>query len=83
MNNIASFFDKKKRKLSNNSNERQDTKNQDEALSFKLFFEKDSVGNAFKISKYLKGYIDIAKIYGKYWEKIDELCISTKNRKEI
>ena len=49
MNNITSF-DKKKRELSNNSNDRQDTKKQREASSLKLSFEKASDGNAFKDS---------------------------------
>ena len=50
MNNITSFFDKKKRELSNNSNDGQDTKKQREASSLELSFEKASDGDVFKDS---------------------------------
>ena len=49
MNNITSFFDKKKRNLSNNSNDGQDTKKPREASSLELSFEKASNGDVFKI----------------------------------
>ena len=50
MNNITSFFDKRKRELSNNSNDGQDTKKQREASSLELSFEKASDGDVFKDS---------------------------------
>ena len=48
MNNITSFFDKKKRELSNNSNDGQDNKKQCEASSMELSFEKASDGEFLK-----------------------------------
>ena len=49
MNNITSFFDKKKRELSNNSNDGQDTKKQREASSLELSFEKPQMEMFLKI----------------------------------
>ena len=50
MNNITSFFEKKKRELSNNSIDGQDTKKQSGASSLELSFEKASDGDVFKDS---------------------------------
>ena len=62
MNNITSFFDKKKRELSNNSTDGQDTKKQREASSLELFFEKTSDGDVFK---------HLEKMYGKdIWKRL-------------
>ena len=82
MNNITSF-DKKKRELSNNSNDRQDTKKQREASSLKLSFEKASDGNAFKDSLKYEDWILILQRYIENIEKkMEELWIATKNTKE-
>ena len=70
MNNIISLFDKKKRKLSGNSNDGQDTKKQPEASSLKLSFEKASDGDVFEDSLKSKDCIlDIEKMYRKYWKE--------------
>ena len=50
MNNITPSFDKKKKDLSNNSNDGQDTKKQLETSSLELSFEKASIGDIFKYS---------------------------------
>ena len=76
MNNISSLFDKKKRELSNTSNDGQDTKKHCEASSSELSFEKASDGDVFKDS--LKSENCMENI-GKTME---ELCIATKNTKE-
>ena len=84
MNNITSFFDKKKRELSNNSNDGQDTKKQYESSSLELPFEKASDGDVFKDSLRSEDRILILKRCMENIEKkIEELCIATKNTKEI
>ena len=83
MNNITSFFDKKKRKLSNKSNDGQDTKKQREASSLELSFEKASNGDVFKDSLKSEDCISILKRCMENIEKkMEELCIATKNSKE-
>ena len=83
MNNVTSFFDKKKRELSNNSNDRQDTKNQRKASSMELSFEKASDGDVFKDSLKSEDCILILKRCMKNIEKkMEELCVATKNTKE-
>ena len=83
MNNITSFFDKKKRELSNNSNDGQDTKKQREASSLELSFEKASDGDVFKDSLKSEDCILILKRCMENIEKkMEELCIATKNTKE-
>ena len=69
MNNITSFFDKKKRELSNNSNDGQDTRKQREFSSLELSFEKASDGEVFKDSLKSKDWILILKRYMKNIEK--------------
>ena len=78
MNNVTSFFDKKKRELSNNSNDKQDTKNQRKASSMELSFEKASDGDVFKFPKIWGLYFDIEKMYEKYWKE----NVATKSTKE-
>ena len=51
MNNITSFFDKKKRELSNNSNDEQDTKKQREDSNLELSFEKALNGGVLRFPK--------------------------------
>ena len=83
MSNIASFFDKKKRKLSNNSNDGQDIKKQREASSLELSFEKASNGDVFKDSLKSEDCILILKRYMENIEKkMKKLCIATKNTNE-
>ena len=83
MNNITSFFDKKKRELSNNSNDGQDTKKQREASSLELSFEKASDGDVFKDSLKSEDCILILKrCMENIVKKMEELCIATKNTKE-
>ena len=83
MNNITSFFDKKKRELSNNSNDGQDTKKQREASSLELSFEKASDGDVFKDSLKSEECILILKRCMENIEKkMEELCIATKNTTE-
>ena len=84
MNNITSFFDKKKRELSNNSNDGQDTKKQCEASSLELSFEKVSDGDVFK--DFLKSedcILILKRSMENIEKKMEELCIATKNTKEI
>ena len=84
MNNIISFFDKKKRELSKNSNDGQDTKKQHETSSSELSFEKASDGDIFKDSLKSEDCILILKTFiENIWKKMEELCIATKNTKEI
>ena len=84
MNNITSFFDKKKWYLSNNSNDGQDTKKQFEASSLDLSFEKASDGEVFKDSLKPEDCILILKRRMENIEKkMEELCIATKNKKGI
>ena len=83
MNNITSFFDKKKRELSNNSNDGQDTKKQREASSLELSFEKVSDGDVFK--DFLKSedcILILKRSMENIEKKMEELCIATKNTKE-
>ena len=83
MNNITSFLDKKKRELSNNSNDGHDTKKQREASSLELSFEKASDGDVFKDSLKSEDFILILKRFMENIEKKrEELCIATKNTKE-
>ena len=84
MNNIISFFDKKKRELSKNSNDGQDIKKQHETSSSELSFEKASDGDVFKDSLKSEDCILILKTFiENIWKKMEELCIATKNTKEI
>ena len=83
MNNITSFFDKKKRELSNNSNDGQDTKKQREASSLELSFKKASDGDVFK--DYLKSddcILILKRCMENIEKKMEELCIATKNTKQ-
>ena len=83
MNNITSFFEKKKRELSNNSNDGQDTKKQNEASSLELSFEKVSDGDVFKDSLISDDCISILKRCMENNEnKMEELCNATENTKE-
>ena len=83
MNNITSFFDKKKRELSNNCNDGQDTKKEREASSLDLFFEKASDKYVFKDSLKSEDCILVLKgCMENIEKKIEELCIATKNTKE-
>ena len=77
MNNITSFFDKRKRELSNNSNDGQDTKKQREASSLELSFEKASDGDVFKDSLKSEDCILILK---RCMENIEEFLNLEKSR---
>ena len=83
MNNITSFFDKKKKELSNNSNDGQDTRKKREASSLELPFEKASDGDVLKDSLKSEDCILILKRCMENIErKMQELCIAAKNTKE-
>ena len=83
MNNIKSFFDKKKKELSNNTSDGQDTKKQLEASSLELPFEKASDGDVFKDSLKSEDCILIlTRCMENVEKKMEELCIATKNIKE-
>ena len=78
MNNITPFFYKKKKELSHNSNDGQDTKNQREASSLELPFQKASDGDFFKDSLKSEDCILILKRCMENIEKkMEELCIAT------
>ena len=80
MNNITSFFDKKKSKLSNNSNDGQDTKKQREASSLELSFEKVSDGDVFKDSLKSEDCILILK---RCMENIEKKMEESQNKGEL
>ena len=83
MNNITSFFEKKKRELSNNSNDGQETKKQSQASSLELSFEKTSDGDVFKDSLISDDCISILiRCMENIENKMEELCIATENTKE-
>ena len=83
MNKITSFFGKKRREVSKNSNDGQDTKKQREASSLELSFEKVSDGDVSKDSLKSEDYIwTLQRCMANIEKKMEELCIATKNTKE-
>ena len=82
MNN-TSFFDKKKRELSNNSNGGQDTQKQREASSLELSFERASDGDVFKDSLKSEDCLLILKRWKMLKRKWKNYVLQQKTQKKV